>query len=108
MTMRLDVDDHAAVTDISVLTSMMNLDLLEGEECVDVCELIFMENRAVSHAAGQFAVSYFFSADFMERARRKAVPPGVCGLSVSVSEVCMYARLIVCVYEVSVCVCTCV
>lgn len=78
MTMRLDVDEHAAVTAINVLTSMLTLDLLEGEECVEVCELIFLENRAISHAAGHFAVDYLFSSDFMERARRKSVPPGKC------------------------------
>ncbi len=74
--MRLDIDETAAVTAISVLTSMLMLELLDAEESVEVCELIFLESRAISHAAGQFAVNYLFSADFMERSKRKAVPAG--------------------------------
>ena len=74
--MRLDVDEVTAVMGITVLTHMLSLDLLEAEECMEVCELIFMEARAISHAAGQFAVNYLFSADFMDRARQK---PGSAG-----------------------------
>ena len=69
--MKLDVDEPTAVTAIIVLTHMLNLDLLEAEESVEVCELVFIESRAISHAAGQFAVNYLFSADFMDRARQK-------------------------------------
>ena len=76
LSMRLDVDELAAVTAINVLTHMLGLDLLDNEECMEVCELIFMEARAISHAAGQFAVNYLFSADFMDRAHQKPVPAG--------------------------------
>lgn len=74
--MRLDVEEQAAVTGINVLTHMLTLDLLEAEECIEVCELIFIESRAISHAAGLFAVNYLFSSDFMDRARQKSVPAG--------------------------------
>ena len=74
--MRLDIDEHAAVTAINVLTHMLSLDLLDAEECVEVCELVFIESRAISHAAGFFAMNYLFSDDFMERARQKSVPSG--------------------------------
>lgn len=75
--MRLDQDEQVAVVDINVLLHMLSLDLLEAEECVEVCELTFMESRAISHATGQFAASYLFSDDFMARARQKSVPRGV-------------------------------
>lgn len=74
--MKLDADEPTAVAAINVLTYMLSLDLLEAEECVEVCELMFMESRAISHAAGQFAVSYLFSSDFMDRARQRPVPAG--------------------------------
>ena len=70
--MRLDVDEHAAVTAISVLCHMQALDLLDAEESLEVCELVFLENRAISHTAGQFAVS----EDFMSRAKQREVPEG--------------------------------
>ena len=75
--MRLDVDDHAAVTAINVLNHMLSLELLDAEECVEVCELVFMESRAISHAAGIFTANYLFSEDFMERAHQKPVPAGI-------------------------------
>ena len=74
--MRLDVDEHAAVTAISVLCHMQALDLLDAEESLEVCELVFLENRAISHTAGQFAVDYLFSEDFMSRAKQREVPEG--------------------------------
>ena len=74
--MRLDVDEHAAVTAISVLCHMQLLDLLDAEESLEVCELVFLENRAISHTAGQFAVDYLFSEDFMSRAKQREVPAG--------------------------------
>ena len=74
--MRLDVDEHAAVTAISVLCHMQALDLLDAEESLEVCELVFLENRAISHTAGQFAVDYLFSEDFMSRAKQREVSEG--------------------------------
>ena len=74
--MRLDVDEHAAVTAIQVLGHMHSLDLLDSEDSLEVCELLFLENRAISHAAGQFAVGYLFSDDFMTRAKQKKVLSG--------------------------------
>lgn len=90
--MKLDVEESTAVMAIVVLTHMLNLDLLEAEECVEVCELTFIESRPISHAAGQFAVNYLFSADFMDRARQKPVPAGEsranCCLEVWISTYC--------------------
>ena len=76
LSMRLDVDEHTAVTAVSVLCHMQALDLLDAEESLEVCELVFLENRAISHTAGQFAVDYLFSEDFMSRAKQREVPPG--------------------------------
>lgn len=83
MSLRLDIDESAAVAAIGVLTYMLSLDLLEPEECVEVCELIFIESRPISHAAGHFAINYLFSSDFMDRARQKVVPAGTCKLGVT-------------------------
>lgn len=74
--MRLDVDDPAAISAINVLSHMQNLDLLDAEECQEVCELVFLEHRGISHAAGQFAVGYLFSEDFMSKAKQRKVPRG--------------------------------
>ena len=86
MSLRLDIDESTAVAAIGVLTHMLSLDLLESEECVEVCELIFIESRPISHAAGHFAINYLFSSDFMDRARQKAVPAGTCKLVVAWHE----------------------
>ena len=37
---------------------------------------MFVEGRAVSHAAGEFATRYLFSEDFMTKARQSKVPKG--------------------------------
>lgn len=76
LSMRLDIDDSAAVTAINVLSYMQSLDLLDTEECQEVCELVFLEHRGISHAAGQFAVGYLFSDDFMSKAKKRKVPKG--------------------------------
>ena len=41
-----------------------------------VCELMFVESRSVSHTAGEFATRYLFSDDFMTRAKQAEVPKG--------------------------------
>ena len=74
--MRLDREDNVAVHAIHVCGHLLSLDMLEPEDCVQVCELVFVENRAVSHAAGAFAVRYLFSEDFMARAKQAKVPKG--------------------------------
>ena len=43
---------------------------------VQVCELMFVESRVVSHIAGDFATRYLFSDDFMTRAKQAKVPKG--------------------------------
>lgn len=76
LSMRLDREDNVAVHAIHVCGHLLSLDMLEPEDCVQVCELVFVENRAVSHAAGAFAVRYLFSEDFMARAKQAKVPKG--------------------------------
>ena len=74
--MRLDREDSVAVHALHVCGHLLSLDMLEPEDCVQVCELVFVENRAISHAAGEFAVHYLFSEDFMARAKQAKVPKG--------------------------------
>ena len=74
--MRLDREDSVAVHALHVCGYLLSLDMLEPEDCVQVCELVFVENRAISHAAGEFAVRYLFSEDFMARAKQAKVPKG--------------------------------
>ena len=74
--MRLDREDSVAVHALHVCGHLLSLDMLEPEDCVQVCELVFVENRAISHAAGEFAVRYLFSEDFMTRAKQAKVPKG--------------------------------
>ena len=76
VSMRLDKDDNVAVHAIHLCGHLLVLDMLEPEECVEVCELTFFENRAISHAAGDFAVKYLFSDDFMAKAKQARVPKG--------------------------------
>lgn len=77
--MRLDREDGVAVHALHVCGHLLSLDMLEPEDCVQVCELVFVENRAISHAAGEFAVRYLFSEDFMARAKQAKVPKGESG-----------------------------
>ena len=39
---------------------------------VQVCELMFVESRVVSHIAGDFATRYLFSDDFTSQAGKSA------------------------------------
>ena len=70
----------------------VSIHCLSGHITVQVCELMFVEGRTVSHAAGEFATRYLFSEDFMTKAKQAKVPKG---------ELCV--RVCVCV-----CVCVCV
>ena len=74
--MRLDKEEVVAVHAIQLCATMMARDMLEAEECVEICELVFLESRTVSHAAGDFAVKYLFSDDFMSRAKQARVVKG--------------------------------
>lgn len=79
MAMRLDREDAVAVHAIQLCTHLLVLDMLEPDDCTEICELVFVENRAVSHAAGQFATRYLFSDEFMAKAKQAKVPKGGCG-----------------------------
>ena len=76
VSLHLDKEDSVAVQAIKLCKHLLQRDVLEAEECLEVCELAFLENKAVSHAAGEFAVSYLFSDDFMARAKQAKVPRG--------------------------------
>lgn len=76
VSLHLDKEDSVAVQAIKLCKHLLQRDLLEAEESLEVCELVFLENKAVSHAAGEFAVSYLFSDDFMARAKQTKVPRG--------------------------------
>lgn len=77
--MRLDREDAVAVHAIQLCMHLLVLDMLEPDDCTEICELVFVENRAVSHAAGQFATRYLFSDEFMAKAKQSKVPKGGCG-----------------------------
>ena len=51
--MKLDKEDSIATVAISLCYHLFSLDLLEVEECVDVCQMVFMENRTLGRAAGE-------------------------------------------------------
>jgi cohesin complex subunit SA-1/2 len=76
LSMRLDREDVVCVKAIQLASHLLPLDLLEPEDCVEVCELMFVESRTVSHTAGDFATHYLFSDDFMTRAKQAKVPKG--------------------------------
>lgn len=50
--MRLDKEDNVVVAAISLCSYLLSMDMLEPEECVEICELVFMENRQIARAAG--------------------------------------------------------
>ena len=73
--MRLDREENVAVAAINLCCHLLSLDMMEAEECVDVCELVFLDTK-VAQAAGAFATKYLFSDDFMAKARRVKPPQG--------------------------------
>ncbi len=77
MSMRLDTDDSVAMCAVNVLGHMADRSILNAEECQEVCELMFIENKGIAHAAGQFAVNYLFNDDFMRKAKLKKIPKGI-------------------------------
>ena len=109
LSMRLDKEDAVCVKAIRVAGHLLSLDLLEPEDCVEVCvsltcsacclvlsqvcELMFVESRHVSHTAGEFATRYLFSDDFMTRAKQSKVTKGGHCL-VCASIVCMRVYLL--------------
>lgn len=76
LSMKLDVEASVAVQAINLCSVLLQLDLLNSEECTDICELVFMENRGISHAAGQFLCQYLLSDEFIEKAKTMKVNPG--------------------------------
>jgi len=79
--MKLDVESSVAVHAINLCSVLLQLDLLSSEECTDICELVFMENRGISHAAGQFLCQCLLSDEFLEKAKTMKVNPGVIYLT---------------------------
>ena len=98
--MKLDVDSSVAVHAINLCSILLQLDLLDGEEANDICELVFMENRAISHAAGQFLCQHLLSDEFLEKAKTMQINPGICMcvsmFSVSVCVLVFGVRIVDC------------
>ena len=74
--MRLDKEETVAVNAITLCSHLFTLDMLEEEDCVEICELVFTDTRGVAHAAGSFAVQYLFSEDFMSKTHQSLVKRG--------------------------------
>ena len=54
VSMRLDKEDSVQVAAISLCSRLLTLDMLEPEECIEICEMVFMDTKkAVSQAAGK-------------------------------------------------------
>lgn len=77
VSMKLDVESSVAVQAINLCSILLQLDLLDGEEANDICELVFMENRSISHAAGQFLCQHLLSDEFLEKAKTMQINPGM-------------------------------
>ncbi len=55
--MRLDKEDSVQVATINLCGHLLTLDMLEPEECIEMCELVFMDTKkTVSQAAGMCTV----------------------------------------------------
>ena len=51
--MRLDKEDSVQVAAINLCGRLLTLDMLEPEECIEICEMVFMDTKkTVSQAAG--------------------------------------------------------
>lgn len=88
--MKLDKEDSVAIAAIGLSSHLLSLDMLDPEECVEICELVFMDNKHIARAAGiyniftmcimllsgKFAVKYLFSEEFMTKASRAKPPKG--------------------------------
>ena len=74
--MRLDKEESVAVSALVLCGSLLSLEVLEEEECVEICELVFFDNRSIAQAAGAFAAQYLFSEEFMSKARQAKPPRG--------------------------------
>lgn len=53
MSMRLDKEEAVSMAAIKLCTAMLTEDMLEPEECVEICELVFFESRPIARAAGE-------------------------------------------------------
>lgn len=68
--MKLDKDENVAVNAISLCCHLLDVDVLEEEECVELCELIFFDTRSIAQAAGAFAAKYLFLDEFVKKAQQ--------------------------------------
>ncbi len=56
MSMRLDKEDGVQVAAINLSGQLLGLDMLEPEECIEICEMVFLDNKKnVLQAAGLLA-----------------------------------------------------
>jgi hypothetical protein len=74
--MKLDKEDNVAIAAINLLCNMLELNILEPEDCTEICEMVFIENKNIARTAGKFTVKYLFSEDFMSKARLEKPPDG--------------------------------
>ena len=59
VSMRLDKEDNVQVAAINLCGHLLTLDMLEPEECIEMCELVFMDTKkTVSQAAGKVVCVY--------------------------------------------------
>lgn len=76
MIMRLDKDDNVSVSAVALCSHLLDLQVLEEEDCLEICELVFTDNRSLAQEAGAFTVKYLFSDAFMRKARQQKP---ICG-----------------------------
>ena len=50
--MKTDKDDTISSTAISLCTLLFSLDMLDADDCVELCQLVHLENRVLARAAG--------------------------------------------------------
>ena len=56
MSMRLDKEDAVQVAAINMSGQLLALDMLDPEECIEICEMVFLDNKKnVLQAAGWLA-----------------------------------------------------
>ncbi|XP_011408151.1 PREDICTED: cohesin subunit SA-1 [Amphimedon queenslandica] len=69
VSMKTDKDDTIASTAISLCTLLFSLDMLDADDCVELCQLVHLENRVLGRAAGKFAVRYIFCDEIVTKTR---------------------------------------
>ena len=53
VSMKLDKEEAVSTAAIRLCTALLAQDMLEPEECVEICELVFFDSRLIARAAGE-------------------------------------------------------